>query len=80
MTNKNHNSKEIAVEIIGGAATALTYTDREILETLPEEQALEFIELRDKTLAGMNSCKEYESGYNFDESPSLAAEDEITYE
>ncbi len=80
MTNMNHNSKEIAVEIIGGAATALTYTDREILETLPEEQALEFIELRDKTLAGMNSCKEYGSCNNYDESPSLAAEDESTYE
>lgn len=80
MTNKNHNSKEIAAEMIGGAATALTYTDREILETLPEEQALEFIKLRDKTLSGMNSAKEYGSWDNYDESPSLAAEDEVTYE
>ncbi len=80
MTNKNHKSKEIAVEIIGGAATALTYTDREILETLPEEQALEFIKLRDKTLSDMDIGKEYGSWDNNDESQALAAEDETTYE
>lgn len=42
MTDKEHTrhtGDNVAAEIIEGAATALAYTDKEILETLPPSEA-----------------------------------------
>lgn len=81
MTDKKKNGQDIAADIIGGAAVALSYTDKEILDTLPEEQAQEFIEMRNRVLAKMeNSTREYNIGSMDDEETSLAAEDEVLYE
>ena len=80
MTKENKSSKDIAAEIIGGAATALTYTDCEILETLPLEQAKEFIRLRNKIIADVEKEKKQYSIGNCDKDISLAAEDNIQYE
>ena len=80
MTDKKKNGQDIAADIIGGAAVALSYTDKEILDILPEEQAQEFIEMRNRVLAKMeNSTREYNIGSIDDEEMSIAAEDEITY-
>ena len=80
MTDKKKNGQDIAADIIGGAAVALSYTDKEILDTLPEEQAHEFIAMRNRVLAKMeNSAGEYSIGSTDDNEMSLAAEDEITY-
>ena len=80
MTDKKKNGQDIAADIIGGAAVALSYTDKEILDILPEEQAQEFIEMRNRVLAKMEkSTREYNIGSIDDEETSLAAEDEITY-
>lgn len=81
MTHKKLNSQDIAADIISGATAALSYTDEEILETLPEEQAQEFIELRNKVLARMENGKRgYSIGTADDDTMSLAAEDEASYE
>ena len=80
MTDKKKNGQDIAADIIGGAAVALSYTDKEILDILPEEQAQEFIEMRNRVLAKLeNSTREYNIGSIDDEEMSIAAEDEITY-
>ena len=81
MTKEKRTGQDVAVEILGGAAVALSYTEREIIETLPQDQAQEFIELRKRVLAGMDNCrKEYSIGSFNDEETSLAAEDEVQYE
>ena len=81
MTDKKKNGQDIVADIIGGAAVALSYTDKEILDILPEEQAQEFIEMRNRVLAKMeNSTREYSIGSIDDEETSLAAEDEVLYE
>lgn len=84
MTQKKNTKRtgiDIATEIIGGAAEALYYTDQEILDTLPKEQAHEFIELRNKVLAKLDIEKRpYNIGDNEDEDFSMAAEDVPSYE
>ena len=80
MTEKKNNGQDIAADIIGGASVALSYTDQEILDTLPQKQAQEFIEMRNRVLAKMeNGAGEYSIGSTDDNEMSLAAEDEITY-
>ena len=80
MTDKKKNGQDIAADIISGATVALSYTDKEILDKLPKEQAQEFIEMRNRVLAKMeNSTREYNIGSIDDEEMSIAAEDEITY-
>ncbi len=82
MTDKEHTRHTgdgVAAEIIGGAMTALSYTNEEILDTLPPDEAKEFIELRNKVLTvGSAEKKEYSIGS--DEEISLAAEDDAEYE
>ena len=81
MTKEKQTGQDVAVEILGGAAVALSYTEREIIETLPQDQAQEFIEMRNRVLAKMeNSTREYNIGSMDDEETSLAAEDEVIYE
>lgn len=84
MTDKEHTrhtGDNVAAEIIEGAATALAYTDKEILDTLPPSEAKEFIELRNKVMTGIGAeKKEYSIGYRDDEEMSLAAEDNAEYE
>ncbi len=86
MTDKKHarhSGNDVASDIIGGAAAALAYTDQEIIDTLPKEQAHEFIELRNKVFAGLekgNNRQKYSTGYDTDEEISLAAEDNAVYE
>lgn len=71
---------DICVEIAGGAAVAMAYTDEEIRATLPPEEAQEFIDLRDRVFAELEIDKnEYDissdEGYGF----SMAAEDDTPY-
>lgn len=81
MTHSKQNSQDIAADIISGATAALSYTDEEILGTLPKEQAQEFIELRNKVLAKVeNGKREYSIGNADDDTMSLAAEEESSYE
>lgn len=76
--NKRDGS-EIASDILSGAVTALSYTDEEILATLPPEEAKEFIELRNKVLAEIDDNSDYSHDSN-DNSTLLAAEEETPYE
>lgn len=79
MNDKKQNRRsgsEIAADIISGATEALTYTNEEILATLPPAEAQEFIELRNKVLAEINNGQQYnENGYDI----PLAAEEETPY-
>ena len=71
------NGSEIAADMIHGATAALTYTDEEILATLPDDEVAEFLELRNRVLGEIN--QDYsdfqESGYT----TPLAAEEEEPY-
>lgn len=85
MTDKKHarhSGNDVASDIIGGAAAALAYTDQEIIDTLPKEQAHEFIELRNKVFAGLekSNMQKYGTGYDTDEEIPLAAEENAVYE
>lgn len=72
--------KDVCVDMLSGAATALTYTDEEIRGTLPPEEAQEFIDLRDRVFAKLEIDKR-EYGISSDECDDLpmAAEDEAPY-
>lgn len=76
---EEQNNNDVAAEMISGAAIAFTYTDKEILETLGEEQAQDFINLRNSSIAEANEGKEYQIGNNDCDDISLAAEDDIQY-
>ncbi len=47
---KTRTGQDIAVEILSGAATAFIYTDEEIRNTLPPDQAEEFIAQRNRVI------------------------------
>ncbi len=79
MNDKKQNKpsgKEIAADILQGAATALSYTDEEILATMPPHEAQEFIDLRNRVIGDINSVSEYDSDEL--EIP-LAAEEDTPY-
>ena len=73
---KTRPAKDIAIDILSGAATALAYTDEEIYSTLPLNEAKEFIELRNRVIAD-----EVEKGYSMSEEIEnmLAAEKKSRY-
>lgn len=81
MNDKKQNrpsGSEIAADILKGATEALSYTDEEILATLPHDEAREFIELRNRVLGEMDDTQGEYLG-NKDATP-LAAEEETQYE
>ena len=85
MTTKKHKSRsrdEIAIDMVCGVTAALTYSDEEIYNTLPKEDAEEFIRLRNEVKSDMQpGSTGIKIGYGFDdEDLSLAAEDEASYE
>lgn len=66
---------DVIAEIFLGAAKALTYTDEEIRSVLNEEEAQEFIDLRNEFIANYgNKPPRYCSDSTFD--TQIAAEDE----
>ena len=72
---------DVYIDMISGAAAALTYTDREIRDTFSPEEAQEFIDLRDKVFAELDIDKR-KYGIVFDdeeESTPQAAEEEAPY-
>ena len=72
---------DVCIEMVGGAAAALTYTDKEIRDTLPPEEAQEFIDLRDKVFAELDIDKrEYGLAFDDDDDIPMAAEEESPYE
>lgn len=86
MTEKKQrklSDRDVYIEMLSGAATALTYTDKEIRDTFLPEDAQEFIDLRDKIFAELDIDKR-KYGLASDEDSSddlpLAAEEEATYE
>lgn len=75
---EKQSGRDICVEILSGAATALTYTDEEIRDTLPPEDAQEFIALRNRTLASLeNDSHTY--GPDEESTLTMAAEEEAPY-
>ena len=79
MNDKKQNKpsgKEIAADILQGAATALSYTDEEILATMPPYEAQEFIDLRNRVIGDISTASEY--GSDEQEIP-LAAEEDSPY-
>lgn len=79
MNDKKQNKpsgKEIAADILQGAATALSYTDEEILATMPPHEAQEFIDLRNRVIGDISTASEYGSD---DQEIPLAAEEDSPY-
>ncbi|MBQ3243575.1 MAG: hypothetical protein IJB01_03115 [Bacteroidaceae bacterium] len=85
MTEKKQrklSDRDVYIEMLSGAATALTYTDKEIRDTFLPEDAQEFIDLRDKIFAELDIDKR-KYGLASDEDSNddlpLAAEEETSY-
>lgn len=80
MNDKKQNrpgGDDIAADILNGATAALSYTDEEIMETLPPHEAQEFIDLRNRVLDDIKSSG---NTYGCDESElPLAAEENTPY-
>ena len=79
MDNKKQNrpnGSDIAADIVSGATAALTYTDEEILATLPPAEAQEFIDLRNRVLADIDSENRY---CDNEHGTPLAAEEDAPY-
>lgn len=79
MNDKKQNKpsgNEIAADIIQGAATALAYTDEEILATMQPHEAQEFIDLRNRVIGDINATSEYGSD---EQDIPLAAEEDSPY-
>lgn len=72
------NDREVYLEMVRDAATALTYTDEEIRATLEGNDAQEFIDLRNRVLASLE-----EEPYRYDTADDtdipMAAEDDASY-
>lgn len=69
---------EVYLEMVKGAVIALSYTDEEIRETLCEEEAQEFIDLRNKVFARLK-LEEQKYITDTDANIPMAAEDEAPY-
>ena len=84
MTEKKQrklSDRDVYIDILSGAATALTYTDKEIRDTFSPEEAQDFINLRDKIYAELDIDK-YEYGLasrDDDNDIQLAAEEQEPY-
>ena len=77
---EKQSGRDICVEILSGAATALTYTDEEIRDTLPPEDAQEFIALRNRTLASLeNDSHLYGISPDEESTLTMAAEEDAPY-
>lgn len=75
---EKQSGRDICVEILSGAAAALAYTDEEIRDTLPPEDAQEFIALRNRTLASLeNDSHTY--GPDEESNLTMAAEEDAPY-
>ena len=78
----SERAREVAVELISGAAAALTYTDDEINDVFEPESAKEFIDLRNRVLESLGIDGSAKNGYAFAAdscSSMLAAEDVSGY-
>lgn len=77
---KKLSDRDVYIDMLGGAAAALTYTDKEIRDTFSPEEAQDFIDLRDKVYAELEIDK-YECGIATHEDVEipLAAEDQEPY-
>lgn len=77
---EKQSGRDICVEILSGAATALTYTDEEIRDILPPEDAQEFIALRNRTLASLeNDSHTYGISPDEESTLTMAAEEDTPY-
>ena len=75
---EKQSGKDICVEMLSGAVAALAYTDEEIRDTLPPEDAQEFIALRNRTLASLeNDSHTY--GPDEESNLTMAAEEDAPY-
>ena len=84
MTEKKQrklSDRDVYIDMLSGAATALTYTDKEIRDAFSPEEAQDFINLRDKIYAELDIDK-YEYGLasrDDDNDIQLAAEEQEPY-
>ncbi len=70
---------EVLIDMLAGAAAALAYTDEEIRDVFDEEEAQEFIDLRNSVKARLRQQEMRCYGEGPEQITPMAAEDGIDY-
>ena len=70
---------EVLIDMLAGAAAALAYTDEEIRDVFDEEEAQEFIDLRNSVKARLRQQEIRCYGEGPEQITPMAAEDGIHY-
>lgn len=76
---KRLRDPEVLIDMLAGAAAALAYTDEEIRDVFDEEEAQEFIDLRNSVKARLRQQEMRSYGEGPEQITPMAAEDGIDY-